>query len=142
MFREIDWSRPGEEAIKDFKKGEVIKVKVLDIDLEKERISLGIKQLSEDPFQSATTELKRGDIVTCTVSAVTDGGIEVSTSGGAQGVGQATTRSVVISMVLILMFNFIFAMVLFRMRLIQALNSGSELPRNVAIPREASKQVC
>ncbi len=82
---DIDWNRPGEDAIKDFKKGEIIKVKVLDIDLEKERISLGIKQLSEDPFQSATTELKRGDVVTCTVSAVTDGGIEVSTSGGAQG---------------------------------------------------------
>ena len=82
---DIDWNRSGEEAIKDFKKGEITKVKVLDIDLEKERVSLGIKQLSEDPFQTATTELKRGDVVTCTVSAVTDGGIEVSTSSGAQG---------------------------------------------------------
>ncbi len=82
---DIDWNKPGEEAIKDYKKGEIVKVKVLDIDLEKERVSLGIKQLSEDPFQSATTELKRGDIVTCTVTTVTDGGIEVSTGGGAQG---------------------------------------------------------
>ena len=82
---DIDWNRSGEEAIKDFKKGEVTKVKVLDIDLEKERISLGIKQLSDDPFASATTDLKRGDTVTCTVTSVTDGGIEVATSGGAQG---------------------------------------------------------
>ncbi len=82
---DIDWTRSGEEAIKDFKKGEITKVKVLDIDLEKERVSLGMKQLSEDPFQTATTELKRGDVVTCTVTAATDGGVEVSTSSGAQG---------------------------------------------------------
>ena len=46
---DLDWDRPGEEAIKDFKKGDMVKVKVLDVDVEKERISLGIKQLPRTP---------------------------------------------------------------------------------------------
>jgi len=58
-----------------------VKVRVLDVDVEKERISLGIKQLGEDPFAQVGT-LKRGDIVTCTVAAVQDNGIEVSVAGG------------------------------------------------------------
>ncbi|HYH17200.1 MAG TPA: S1 RNA-binding domain-containing protein, partial [Azospirillum sp.] len=52
---------------------------------EKERISLGIKQLASDPFESATAGLKKGDVVTCTVTAVTDGGIEVSVTEGFTG---------------------------------------------------------
>jgi small subunit ribosomal protein S1 len=58
---------------------------VLDVDVEKERISLGIKQPGADPFAGATGELKKGDVVTCTVTAVTDGGIEVSVQDGARG---------------------------------------------------------
>src|SRR5213078_981726 len=49
---DIDWSRPGEDAIKDYKRGDQVKVKVLDVDIEKERISLGIKQLGADPFET------------------------------------------------------------------------------------------
>lgn len=63
----------------------MVKAKVLDIDIEKERISLGIKQLTDDPFESATGDLKKGAVVTCTVTSVTDGGLEVSVSGGLQG---------------------------------------------------------
>ena len=82
---DIDWRRPGEEAVADFRKGQVVKAKVLDVDAEKERISLGIKQLEDDPFESARGEVKRGDVVTCTVTQVTDGGLEVTAAGGLPG---------------------------------------------------------
>src|SRR6202021_3768263 len=78
---DIDWSAPGEEAVARYKKGEVVKAKVLDIDVEKERISLGIKQLSGDPMDKVGP-LKKNDIVTCTVTEVNDGGIEVSLADG------------------------------------------------------------
>ncbi len=78
---DISWDRSGEEAIKGFKKGDVVKAKVLDVDVEKERISLGIKQLTGDPFAGAAAVLKRGARVTCTVTAVVDNGIEVSIDG-------------------------------------------------------------
>ena len=55
--------KAGEEAVKEYNKGDMVKAKVLDIDIEKERISLGIKQLTEDPFKSAATNLKKGDVV-------------------------------------------------------------------------------
>ena len=79
---DIAWDKSGEEALQDYTKGDTVKVKVLDVDVEKERISLGIKQLSEDPFASATASVKKGTIVTATISEVNDGGIEVTTSGG------------------------------------------------------------
>ena len=82
---DLDWSRPGEDAIKDYEKGQEVKVKVLDVEVEKERISLGIKQLGEDPFQGATEGLKKGDVVTGTISQVVDSGIEVTLSDGATG---------------------------------------------------------
>jgi len=82
---DLDWEKPGEEAVKAYKKGDTVKVKLLDVDVEKERISLGIKQLSADPFAGATGELKKGDVVTCTVTAVTEGGLEVSVQDGAKG---------------------------------------------------------
>jgi small subunit ribosomal protein S1 len=82
---DLDWSRSGEEAIADFKKGDIVKVKVLDVDVEKERISLGIKQLATDPHEKTLSSLKKGDVVTCTVSAVTDGGIEVTVADGMPG---------------------------------------------------------
>ncbi|MEX2644024.1 MAG: 30S ribosomal protein S1 [Acetobacterales bacterium] len=78
---DVAWERSGEEVLADFNKGDMVKAKVLDVDVEKERISLGIKQLSDDPFASSTSELKKGDVVTVTVSSVTDGGIEVEVDG-------------------------------------------------------------
>ncbi len=65
-----------------FKKGDMIKVKILEISVEKERISLGIKQLSEDPMDGASSGLDKGAISTFTVSSVTDGGIEVEVADG------------------------------------------------------------
>src|SRR3546814_475925 len=82
---DISWDRPGEEAIQEFKKGDMVQVKVLDVDVEKERISLGMKQLVDDPFEKSAGSIKRGDVVTCTVTAITDGGIEVSISDGQTG---------------------------------------------------------
>ena len=82
---DLDWAKSGEEAIKDYKKGDQAKVKVLDVDVEKERISLGIKQLAEDPFAGAVDQIKKGDIVTCTVAEVRDNGIEVTVADGASG---------------------------------------------------------
>jgi small subunit ribosomal protein S1 len=82
---DLDWSKPGEEAINDYKKGDAVKVKVLDVDVEKERISLGIKQLAVDPHEKTLQALKKGDVVTCTVSAITDGGIEVTVTDGMPG---------------------------------------------------------
>ena len=78
---DLSWDKPGEEAIKDYKKGMVVKAKILDIDVEKERISLGIKQLTDDPMGSAAETLKKGSVVTCVVSAIEDAGIEVDVNG-------------------------------------------------------------
>ena len=74
-INDISWDVPGEQAIANFNKGDHVRAKVLDVDTEKERISLGIKQLSGDPMSDL--DVRRGDTVTCTVSEVTSGGIEV-----------------------------------------------------------------
>jgi small subunit ribosomal protein S1 len=72
---DIDWNTPGEEAILKYKKGETVRVRVLDVDVEKERISLGIKQLAGDPL--AGDVYRKGQTVTVTVTEITSGGIEV-----------------------------------------------------------------
>lgn len=74
---DLDWNRPGEQVIEDFRKGDMVKAIILDVDVEKERISLGIKQLGADPFVEATGEMRRGAIVTCEILEVKDGGLEV-----------------------------------------------------------------
>ena len=84
---DLDWKRSGEEAIKDYKKGDMVKAVVLDVDKEKERISLGIKQLSGEGAGAAAGGVKtsgavrKGDKVTCEVLKVEDGGLEVRISG-------------------------------------------------------------
>ncbi|MEL6961600.1 MAG: 30S ribosomal protein S1 [Pseudomonadota bacterium] len=82
---DLDWEKSGEDAVGDYNRGDMVKAVVLDIDIEKERISLGIKQLTDDPFKGATSGVKKGDRVTCTVTEVTTGGLEVATSDGAPG---------------------------------------------------------
>ncbi len=82
---DLDWNKSGEDAIKDFQKGQTVKFKVLEIDPEKERVSLGVKQLTNDPFEGAAASVKKGDVVTCTVTAITEGGIEVSIADGYTG---------------------------------------------------------
>jgi small subunit ribosomal protein S1 len=84
---DLDWNRPGEQVIDEFKKGDMVKAVVLDVDTEKERISLGIKQMAGDPFAKPVAEeagsdgLKKGAVVTCEVIQVNDGGIEVKIAG-------------------------------------------------------------
>lgn len=73
---DLDWNRSGDQAVQDYKKGDMVKAVVLEVDPEKERISLGIKQLSDDPFDSVA-DFKRGQRVTCEVTEINDGGIEV-----------------------------------------------------------------
>jgi small subunit ribosomal protein S1 len=80
---DLSWDKPGDEAVKEYQKGQMVQVKVLDIDPEKERISLGIKQLGADPMARASS-LKKGDVVTVTVAEVQDGGLEVTLEGGAR----------------------------------------------------------
>uniref|UniRef100_UPI002601497E 30S ribosomal protein S1 n=1 Tax=Phenylobacterium sp. TaxID=1871053 RepID=UPI002601497E len=72
---DLDWAAPGEEAISKYTKGETVKARVLDVDVEKERISLGIKQLSGDPLQGDT--YRKGQTVTVQVTEITSGGLEV-----------------------------------------------------------------
>ena len=73
---DLDWNRPGEQVIEEFKKGDIVKAQVLDVDVEKERISLGIKQIGSDPFAEAG-DVKKGQIITCEVIEVKDSGVEV-----------------------------------------------------------------
>jgi small subunit ribosomal protein S1 len=74
---DLAWEKAGEEAIDDFKKGETVKAQVLDVDVEKERISLGIKQVAGDPFADAVAGIRKGSVVTGEVVDVKDSGIEV-----------------------------------------------------------------
>ena len=82
---DIDWERPGDEAVASYNKGDMVRAVVLDVDVEKERISLGIKQLGDDPFKQAISGLKRGARVTCTVAQITPAGVEVAVQEGVTG---------------------------------------------------------
>lgn len=76
---DLDWNRPGEQVIEEYRKGDVVKAQVLDVDTEKERISLGIKQLSADKVGDAAAkgDLRKGAAVTCEVTAVQENGLDV-----------------------------------------------------------------
>src|SRR5580692_11105140 len=84
---DLDWKRPGEQVIEEYKKGDKVKAQVLDVDVEKERISLGIKQLAGGGTAGATAEagapgeLKKGAVVTCEVMDVKEGGLDVKIVG-------------------------------------------------------------
>jgi small subunit ribosomal protein S1 len=78
---DLDWNASGDEALAQYSKGQTVEAVVLDVDQDKERVSLGIKQLDGDPFESIA-DLRRGDTVTCEVTAVTDGGLEVAVADG------------------------------------------------------------
>lgn len=73
---DLDWDLTGEEAIKKYNKGDVVEARVIDVDIEKERISLGVKQLRGDPMEGG--DLRKGRVVTCTITEVVSGGIEVA----------------------------------------------------------------
>jgi len=74
---DLSWDEPGELAMAKYEKGQIVKAKVLDVDVEKERISLGIKQLADDPAANVLDRVHKNDIVTCVVTAVQSNGIEV-----------------------------------------------------------------
>ncbi len=77
-INDLSWDGKAEEELKKYSKGMKIKSKVLEIDAEKERIALGIKQLAKDPFEVIISEkFKKGSIVTCLVENVIDAGLEV-----------------------------------------------------------------
>lgn len=79
---DVTWTGTPEEELKKFTPGEMIKVVVLGLEVEKERISLGIKQLTENPFEGALANIKKGSTVTCTVTEVKEDGIEVQVTEG------------------------------------------------------------
>ena len=91
---DLDWTRPGEQVIDDYKKGDVLKAQVLDVDVDKERISLGVKQLASDtvaakpsaaPEEAAAPaapgDVRKGSVVTCEITDVRDGGVDVKIVG-------------------------------------------------------------
>jgi small subunit ribosomal protein S1 len=82
---DISWDADGEEALKAFNKGDKVKVKILEVDADKERVALGIKQLTDDPFKGVTDGIQKGAVVTCTITEVNTGGIEVSVNDNMTG---------------------------------------------------------
>lgn len=96
---DISWTKSGEDALKDYNKGDTVKVKIIEIEAEKERVALGIKQLTEAPegaiVESSSSRssgsnagaagISKGDIVTCTISEVTTGGVEVMVNDSVKG---------------------------------------------------------
>ncbi len=82
---DISWDDESEDALRNYKAGEMVKVKILEIDADKERVALGIKQLSDDPFEGAMDGVKKGAVVTCTITEITTGGVEVSVNDNVKG---------------------------------------------------------
>lgn len=82
---DVSWEDQTEEALKAFKKGDTVKVRILDIDASKERVALGLKQLTENKAAGALAGIAKGQVVTCTVTAVDDKGIEVQVNETVKG---------------------------------------------------------
>ena len=78
---DLSWDQRGEEAIQDYRKGDVVKASVLEVDVERERISLSVKALGNDSFTEAVDGVKRGSIITGQVSALEDCGLEEEYNG-------------------------------------------------------------
>lgn len=86
---DISWDKAGEEAVKDYTKGQEIQAKIIDVDVDKERISLGIKQLTEEAVSGALEGLKKGDIVKATVVSIDDKGVNVEVNGVSSSIKKA-----------------------------------------------------
>ncbi len=82
---DISWDGNGDELIKNFKQGTILKTKILDINVENEKVSLGIKQLTEDKFTSELENIKLGDTVTCLINKITDNNVEISIGDNIKG---------------------------------------------------------
>ena len=90
---DISWDESGEDAVREYKKGDEIETIILSIDSERERISLGIKQLTEDPMANFAAGIERGSIVTATVVSVDTKAATVSLEGGVEAVLRASEVS-------------------------------------------------
>jgi small subunit ribosomal protein S1 len=90
---DLSWSAPGEEAVRNFKKGEEVEAQVLSIDVERERISLGIKQLEGDPFNNFVASHEKGKLISGTVKSVDARGAVVSLGGDLEGYLRASEIS-------------------------------------------------
>lgn len=82
---DLSWEDQTEDALKAFNKGDMVKAKVLEIDPERERIALGIKQLSDDPYEGAMSGMAKGAVVTCTITEITSGAVQVSVNDNVTG---------------------------------------------------------
>jgi len=82
---DLSWDGNGDELIKGFTKGDSIKAKILDIDVDKERISLGIKQLTEDLASSEIDNIRKGSTVTCTIAVISENGLDVTVGDNIKG---------------------------------------------------------
>ena len=82
---DLSWDGNGDELIKSFTKGDSIKAKILDIDVDKERISLGIKQLTEDLASAEIDNIRKGSTVTCTIAVISDSGLDVTVGDNIKG---------------------------------------------------------
>ncbi len=82
---DLSWEDESEKALEAFTKGDMVKAKILDINTDKERVALGVKQLQADPFEGAMDGIKKGAVVTCTVTEITNGGVEVSVNDKVTG---------------------------------------------------------
>jgi len=82
---DLSWDGNGDELIKGFTKGDSIKAKILDIDVDKERISLGIKQLTEDLASAEIDNIRKGSTVTCTIAVISDNGLDVTVGDNIKG---------------------------------------------------------
>ena len=78
---DLSWDQRGEEAIQNYRKGDIVQAAVLEVDVERERISLSIKALGADTFSEAVDGVKRGSIITVAITAIEDGGIEAEYNG-------------------------------------------------------------
>ncbi len=90
---DISWDDESEDVLRNYKTGDTVKVKILEIDADKERVALGIKQLTDDPFEGSMDGVKKGAVVTCTVTEITSGGIEVSVNDNVKGFIKKTELS-------------------------------------------------
>ncbi|RXR04683.1 30S ribosomal protein S1 [Vibrio cholerae] len=90
---DISWNVPGEEAVREFKKGDEISAVVLAVDAERERISLGIKQMENDPFNAYVSDNKKGALVNGTVTAVDAKGATIELEDGVEGYIRASEVS-------------------------------------------------
>lgn len=82
---DISWEDQSEDVLKNFKKGDKVKAKILDMDADKERVALGIKQLSEDPFKGAMEGVAKGAVVTGTITEIENGGVKVDINDTVKG---------------------------------------------------------